>query len=120
ETSKFRGARDASAGSFVYGEVEMPVKWDQSTPVPTNAPSPAEGTERTPTFEPADFGEGESERTVVTNTGFDLKARYTGRAGAIARLQELADKAFEARELAFALITADTVLGKNRIVSELA
>jgi tetratricopeptide (TPR) repeat protein len=119
ETSKFRGARDASLGAFVYGEVEMPVKWDQSTPVP-NTPAISEGTERTPTFEPADFGEGEGERTVVTSTGFDLKARYTGRSGAIARLQELADKAFDDRELAFVLITGEPGLGKSRIISELA
>ena len=119
ETSKFRGARDASVGSFVYGEVEMPVKWDQATPVP-NAPSNVEGTERTPTFEPADFGEGEGERTVVTNTGFDVKARYTGRAAAVARLQQLADKAFDQRELAFVLISADPGLGKSRIIGELA
>jgi tetratricopeptide (TPR) repeat protein len=119
ETSKFSGARDASVGTFVYGEVEMPVKWDQATPVP-NTPSPVEGTERTPTFEPADFGEGEGERTVVTNTGFDVKARYTGRAAAIARLQHLADKAFGQRELAFVLISADPGLGKSRIIGELA
>ena len=81
ETSKFRGARDASLASFVYGEVEMPVTWDQSTPIPTNPGVNPEGTERTPTFEPADFGEGEGEHTVVTSSGFDLKARYTGRAG---------------------------------------
>jgi tetratricopeptide (TPR) repeat protein len=122
ETSKFRGARDASFASFVYGEVEMsPVKWDQSTPVPTNTVDSGvpEGTERTPTFEPADFGEGEGERTVVTSTGFDLKARYTGRAGAIAKLQELADTAFDDRELAFALVSGEPGMGKSRIISEL-
>jgi predicted ATPase len=82
--------------------------------------APHEGTERTPMFEPVDFGESEGERTVVTNNSFDVKARYTGRAGAITRLQELADKAYENRELGFVLIAAEPGLGKSRIVSELA
>jgi len=97
-----------------------PLTWDQSTPIPTNPGVVGEGTERTPTFEPADFGEGEGERTVVTGTGFDLKARYTGRSGAIARLEELADKAFDDRELAFILITGEPGMGKSRIISELS
>ncbi len=117
ETSKFRGARDASHASVVYGEVEMPLTWDQSSPVPTQPGVPAEGTERTPTFEPADFGEGE--QTVVTGTGFDLKAHYTGRSGAIAKLEKTIDKAFAERDVAFVLVTGEPGMGKSRIISEL-
>jgi tetratricopeptide (TPR) repeat protein len=118
EPSKLRRAHGASI-SFLGNEV-MPLTWDQSTPVPTSGMVPnAEGTERTPTFEPADFGEGESERTVVTSGGFDLKPRFTGRGAAIARMQELTDKAFDDRELAFVLVSGEPGMGKSRIVSEL-
>jgi len=97
----------------------MPLIWDQSTPAPTGSPPSSEGTERTPTFEPADFGEGEGERTVITSGAFELRPRFTGRAGAIARLQELTDKAFDDRELAFVLVTGEPGMGKSRLISEL-
>src|SRR5262245_9705897 len=75
-----------------------PRTWDQVRP-----PAP-EGTEETPAFEPADFGD--SERTLIT-TSYELRPRFTGRSSAIARLQELIDKAFDDRELAFAVITGE-------------
>jgi tetratricopeptide (TPR) repeat protein len=98
----------------------MPLVWDQNTPAPNSgAPQSAEGTERTPQFEPADFGEGEGERTVITSGTFDPKSRFTGRAAAIARLEELTAKAFGERDLAFVLVSAEPGMGKSRIVSEL-
>ena len=62
----------------------MPLTWDRSTPVPTTgviAP-PVEGTERTPTFEPADFGESEGERTMVVSAAYDLLRDIAQRARA--------------------------------------
>jgi tetratricopeptide (TPR) repeat protein len=98
----------------------MPITWDRSTPAPTAVPS-IEGTERTPTFEPADFGDldGEAEHTVITNGAFELRPRFTGRAAAIARLQQLTDKAFADRDLAFVLVVGEPGMGKSRIISEL-
>jgi tetratricopeptide (TPR) repeat protein len=118
ESSKLRSARGASI-AFLGNEV-MPLTWDQASPVPApGVVPPPEGTERTPTFEPADFGEGEAERTVVSSGGFDLKARFTGRAGAIAKLQELTDQAFDDRDLAFVLVSGEPGMGKSRIIREL-
>src|SRR5688572_14098778 len=114
EPSKLSGARGASIAGY-FGTALMPLTWDQSTPVPVT-PNP-DGTDRTPVFQPADFGQGE--RTVITSGGFDLKARFTRRAGAIARLQELTDRAFDDRELAFVLVCGDPGMGKSRMVSEL-
>ena len=98
-----------------------PLTWDQNTPAPNavQTPPPIEGTERTPTFEPADFGEGEGERTVVTSAAYELRPRFTGRAAAIAKLQELTDTAFENKQLAFAVITGEPGMGKSRMVQEL-
>jgi hypothetical protein len=78
-----------------------PLTWDQNTPAPSAAPTPPpmEGTERTPTFEPADFGEGENERTVVTSAAYELRPRFTGRAAAIAKLQALTDTASRSASL---------------------
>jgi tetratricopeptide (TPR) repeat protein len=97
----------------------VPVTWDRSTPVPSAATPNPEGTERTPTFEPADFGEGEGERTVVSTGAYELRPRFTGRAQAIAKLQELTDNAFDNGELAFGVVVADPGMGKSRIVAEL-
>jgi len=95
-----------------------PVTWEHNTPAPGSL-SGAEGTERTPQFEPADFGEGEEERTVVTKTAYELRSRFTGRSRAIAQLQELTDKAFDEGQVGFAVITGEPGMGKSRIVSEL-
>ncbi|MEO8706785.1 MAG: ATP-binding protein, partial [Kofleriaceae bacterium] len=98
----------------------MPLVWDQATPMPSSGmPPSAEGTERTPQFEPADFGEGEGERTVITHGGFDLRPRFTGRTAAIAQLHELATKAYDSRELAFVLVSGEPGMGKSRIITEL-
>ncbi|MDQ3369441.1 MAG: tetratricopeptide repeat protein [Myxococcota bacterium] len=108
-----------------------PLTWDSSTPEP--AVQPAEGTERTPQFEPAeldpgDFGEGDNERTVVTSAAYELRPRFTGRSAAIARLQELTDKAFDTQvtvdpatgnRSVFVVITGEPGMGKSRIISEL-
>ncbi len=118
DPSNFSRARGASI-PFLGTEV-MPLTWDQSTPMPNATATPnAEGTERTPTFEPADFGEGDGERTAITTAAFELRPRFTGRAGAIARLQELTDKAFADHALAFVLVTGEPGMGKSRMISEL-
>ncbi len=97
----------------------MPLTWDSATPAPDQpAPPLPEGTERTPVFEPSDFGDI-SERTIVMGSAYELRPRFTGRAGAIARLQELADRAFDERELGFAVVLGEPGMGKSRIVAEL-
>lgn len=99
----------------------MPLTWDPATP-PAFDPHtavPPDGTERTPTFEPSDFGEGLAESTIVTVGAYDLRPRFTGRAGAIARLQELTDRAFDGGETGFAVILGEPGMGKSRIAHEL-
>lgn len=103
----------------------MPVTWEPNTPLPSAMAEP-EGTERTPTFEPADlglggdgFGESDGERTMVVSAAYELRPKFTGRTRAIAKLQELADRAFEARELGFAVILGEPGMGKSRMISEL-
>lgn len=99
----------------------MPLTWDPATP-PQFDPNlaPGDGTERSPTFEPSDFGEQPSERTVVMAGAYELRPRFTGRTGAIARLQELTDRAFDDRELGFAVVLGEPGMGKSRITAELA
>ncbi len=100
----------------------MPVTWEPNTPMLGTMPGP-EGTERTPTFEPADlgdgFGESEGERTMVVSAAYELRPKFTGRTRAIAQLQEMADKAFDARQIAFAVILGEPGMGKSRMISEL-
>ncbi len=100
----------------------MPVTWEPNTPLPSALPGP-DGTERTPTFDPSElgdgFGEGEGERTMVISSAYELRPRFTGRTRTIARLQELADKAFDTRELGFAVILGEPGMGKSRMISEL-
>ncbi len=76
-------------------------------------------TSPTPTFEPSDFGEGDGERTLVVSAAYELRPRFTGRGGTIARLQELVDTAFETRAAAFAVVVGDPGMGKSRMVGEL-
>ena len=123
ESSKLRGA---SGPEICYSDNElMPLTWDQSTPLPPVVRSldRAEGTEPTPKFEPADFGESDSERTIITSGSFDLKGRFVGatdaRGIAITRLMELTDQAFHDRQLAFALVLGEPGMGKTRIINEL-
>lgn len=106
----------------------MPVTWEPNTPLPATlptSPSPGQGdgTERTPTFEMSDlgdgFGESEGERTMVVSAAYELRPKFTGRTGAIAKLQELADKAFDNRQIGFAVILGEPGMGKSRMVSEL-
>jgi tetratricopeptide (TPR) repeat protein len=97
----------------------MPLIWDPATPASHHLRPPVpESTERTPTFEPADFGDP-GEHTIVMSGAYELRPRFTGRTGAIARLSELADRAFDARELGFAVVIGDPGMGKSRIVAEL-
>src|SRR5690606_22853737 len=50
---------------------------------------------------------------------YELRPRFTGRTGVIARLQELADRAFDDRELGFAVVIGEPGMGKSRIAGEL-
>lgn len=76
-------------------------------------------TGNTDPFEPSDFGEGEGERTIVVSAAYELRPRFTGRAGAIKKIQELVDAAFEQRAAAFAVVLGEPGMGKSRMVSEL-
>lgn len=100
-----------------------PLTWDRSTPAPGLDDTP-EGTDRTPSFEAADlddsFGDGENERTVIQSaTPYDLRPKFTGRAGALQQLQTLVDKAFTEKHIAFAVVIGEPGMGKSRIISEL-
>jgi hypothetical protein len=100
----------------------MPVTWE-NTPMPGSVTSIDGGTEKTPTFEPADFGDvgtevadSEGERTAVSTSAYDMRAKLTGsaRGAAIAKLQELADTAFSRREIGFAVVVGEPGMGKSR------
>ncbi len=106
-----------------------PLTWDRHTPHPGVSPgSPRDerlGTEPSPTFEPSElglgegFGEGEGERTVITAaTPYDLRPKFTGRAAAIQQLQELTDKAWKEKTIAFAVVLGEPGMGKSRILGE--
>ncbi|HWO19228.1 MAG TPA: tetratricopeptide repeat protein [Kofleriaceae bacterium] len=94
----------------------MPLTWDPATPA-SYPLAQQEETARTPVFEP-DVGDL-SERTIVMGGAYDLRPRFTGRTSAIARLQELTDRAFDDRELGFAAVIGEPGMGKSRIVAEL-
>src|SRR5688572_18066118 len=117
DSSKLTRAGDRTDWSVMA----PPVTWDNNTPLP-GAP-PGDGTEKTPSFEMADlgegFGEGEGEHTVVVSSAYELRPRFTGRTRAIAQLQDLSDKAFGNRQLGFALVLGDPGMGKSRMISEL-
>jgi tetratricopeptide (TPR) repeat protein len=111
----------------------MPLVWDQSGPalaassstqlpaasssghIPISTP---EVTDRSQPFEPADF-DVEGVRTIVTSTAYELRPRFTGRARTLAQLHELTCKAFERRELGFAVLIGEPGMGKGRLISEL-
>ncbi|HEY4243092.1 MAG TPA: tetratricopeptide repeat protein [Kofleriaceae bacterium] len=106
-----------------------PVTWDP-TPLPGALPGLIDGTDQTPSFDPTilrddpdsfgdSFGEGEAERTLVVSAAYELRPRFTGRAGALARLSELTDRAFDDREAAFAVIIGEPGMGKSRLLGEL-
>lgn len=94
-----------------------PLTWDQHTPLPVGIdPMPDSiGTEQTPKFDDGDF-EGES--TMIVSAAYELKPRFTGRNAAIARLHQLTDKAFDDRELGFAIVVGEPGMGKSRMLSE--
>src|SRR2546430_12850768 len=100
----------------------MPLTWDR-TPVPGTGDPDADTqirTERTPTYDASDFGEGESERTQITTASpYELKSRFTGRSAALDQLQELIAKAFDHKTGAFAAVVGDPGMGKSRILAEL-
>nr|HEX4317277.1 tetratricopeptide repeat protein [Kofleriaceae bacterium] len=101
--------------------VPPPLTWDPKTPMPSPAhfEDVKSSTERTPMFEPSDFGDDEELQTVVTTAAYDLRPKFTGRSVTIRRLGELIDRAFDKRELAFAVVTGDAGSGKSRLVGEL-
>jgi tetratricopeptide (TPR) repeat protein len=78
----------------------------------------ANRTDRTPTFEPGDFGEGD-ERTVVTSAAYELRPRFTGRDATITRLEHLISRAATEESLGFAVVVGEPGMGKSRIIAEL-
>lgn len=103
-----------------------PLTWDRHTPAAgaETLDQVLGGTEPTPTFEPADlgdgFGEGDGEQTVITTASpYDLKSKFTGRIASIRAVEELTDKAFEQRQIAFAVVIGEPGLGKSRMIGEL-
>ena len=127
ESSKLNVAHAGESGGharsrgFDFGVVVSPLTYDRSTPasgVAPQVPADLEGTQQTPSFEPADFGE--AERTMVSSSGYDLRPRFTGRSASIARLEEVVERAFEERQVAFVVVTGEPGMGKSRIVAELA
>ncbi|MEJ7600911.1 MAG: tetratricopeptide repeat protein [Kofleriaceae bacterium] len=110
----------ARSPGFNFGAA-MPLTWDRSPSASGSGTlAPAEGTEQTPSFEPADFGDADGERTMISGAAYDLRPRFTGRAPAISRLEELVERAFEERQVAFVVVTGEPGMGKSRIVGELA
>lgn len=105
---------DGRADRFVMAP---PVTWN-NTPPPGSLPVESV-TDRTPTFEPADFGEGEGERTVVVSAAYELRPKFTGRTRGLGQLEALAAKAFGQREIGFAVILGEPGMGKSRMIGEL-
>ncbi len=121
------GAKRLGGHTPASGNQMAPLTWDPNTPAPgLDGVVAPEGTEQTPVFETAElieledsFGEGEGERTSITvATPYDLRPPFTGRAGALQQLQVLVDKAFDDRQIAFAVVVGEPGMGKSRIVSE--
>src|SRR5215813_4943651 len=109
----------------------MPLVWDRSSPglaassstqlpaasssghIPVSTP---EVTDRSQPFEPADF-DAEGVRTIVS-TAYELRARFIGRSVALAQLHALTRKAFEQRDLGFAVLIGEPGMGKARLINE--
>jgi tetratricopeptide (TPR) repeat protein len=69
-------------------------------------------------FEPADF-DAEGVRTIAVAPAYELRPRFTGRTGALTQLHELTSKAYETRELGFAVVIGEPGMGKTRLINEL-
>jgi len=114
----------------------MPLTWDLSSPglavssgssgelpaasssghLPISTP---EVTDRAQPFEPAEF-DVDNVRTIVMASDYELRPRFTGRSRALAQLHELTLKAFDQRELGFAVVIAEPGMGRRRLINELA
>ena len=99
-----------------------PLTWDSRTRLPSghmDEPT-AHGTERTPTFEPADFGEDDDGgQTAITTTAYNFRPKFTGRNATIQKLTDLVERSYNARTLGFALVTGEPGTGKSRLLGEL-
>jgi tetratricopeptide (TPR) repeat protein len=115
----------------------MPLTWDHSSPVlaargaelpaseagdgaggehrPVSAP---EAADPSPPFEPAEF-DAEGGRTIDVAAAYVLRPRFTGRAHALAALDELTRGAFDLHELGFAVVIGEPGMGRHRLVNEL-
>jgi len=71
------------------------------------------------TFEPADF-DAEGVRTIAVAPAYELRPRFTGRVEALGQLHDLTARAFDQRELAFAVLIGEPGMGKTRMINELA
>jgi tetratricopeptide (TPR) repeat protein len=111
----------------------MPLTWDHSGPglasssstqlpaasssghIPISTP---EIFDQAQPFEPADF-DVEGVRTIVMSSAYELRPRFTGRGRALTQLHELTSKAFDRRELGFAVVIGEPGMGKSRMINEL-
>src|ERR1700759_4630599 len=103
EHSDLRTSRGLPAG---WEELMAPLTWDRETPLPQTVPQRPKTADIEPELDTSqfeavgvtdagmDFGEGEAERTVITNASYDLKPKFTGRAAALKQLQDVVGKAF--------------------------
>ena len=113
----------------------MPLTWDRSSPALTPGSStgefPAAGSssghlpistpeviDQSQPFEPAEF-DVEGLRTIVTSPVYELRPRFTGRDDALAQLHALTARAFDQRELGFAVVIGDPGMGRRRLIHEL-
>ncbi|HEY0190923.1 MAG TPA: tetratricopeptide repeat protein [Kofleriaceae bacterium] len=70
-------------------------------------------------FEPADF-DAEGVRTIAVASVYELRPRFVGRAAALSELHELTRKAYDDKDLGFAVILGGHGMGKTRLINELA
>src|SRR5215470_12466667 len=107
---------DHSGPGLVPASVREPSSAGSSGHIPISTPEvvdPAQG------FEPADF-DAEGVRTILTTPAYELRPRFVGRDRALSRLVDLTTKAFEGRELGFAVVIGEPGMGKSRMIHELA
>jgi tetratricopeptide (TPR) repeat protein len=70
-------------------------------------------------FEPADF-DAEGVRTIAVASIYELRPRFVGRSDALTELHELTRKAYDDRDLGFAVVIGEHGMGKTRLINELA
>jgi tetratricopeptide (TPR) repeat protein len=111
----------------------MPLTWDHSHPgraartsgsqipaasssghIPISTPEVIDSAQN---FGPADF-DAEGVRTIVVPSSYELRPRFTGRSRELAQLHDLTCKAFDDRDLGFAVVIGEPGMGKSRLINE--